>query len=385
VVVALVLVGVVLGAVGASASSGLVPAGSIPAGSTASGSTASTCSVAIRLASWSTERLAEETVVVPVDAGNLASVSAEVRAGVGGIILLGSLAPGSFPAQLRALVGVARGGVAPLVMLDEEGGSVQRIPNLLGEVPSARQMGATMTPAAIASLSSRLGTRLRSIGVTMDLAPVLDVDGGAGPDRRDPDGTRSFSATASVAAADGVAFASGLVRAGVVPVVKHFPGLGGASGNTDFAPASTPPLATLDRVGLVPFEAAISAGLPAVMVSSASVPGLTSEPADLSPAVVEGLLRRTLGFRGLVLTDALSTPSVRAAGYSTVTAAVAALRAGGDLVLFSAPAGSVGTTTSGIVSAVVAAIGHHQLARSRLVRAVADILVAKDRLPPCPP
>ena len=342
------------------------------------------CSLASRLEHWSDRRLAEQTIVVPVDATSVSDVGVEVRSGVGGILLLGSSASPLFAEALHQLVATARGGVAPFVMLDEEGGAVERIPNLLGPIPSARQVGATLNPAQIRALAARLGARLRSLGVTMDLAPVLDVDGGPGPDAQHPDGTRSFSADPAVAAADGVAFATGLASSGVVPVVKHFPGLGGASGNTDFAVASTPPLVVLRRIGLVPFEAAIAARLPAVMVSDAIVPGLSSIPADLSPSVVEGLLRHTLGFHGLVVTDALSTPSIQAAGYTTAAASVAAIRAGSDLVLFASARPRVASTTSAIVSSIVAAVTEHRLARSRLVRAVADTLIAKGQLPLCP-
>lgn len=116
-------------------------------------------------------------------------------------------------------------------MTDEEGGGVQRMANLVGSMPWARQMG-TMSPAAIQSLAKAVGQRMRALGVTMDLAPVLDVDGGPGPNASNPDGDRSFSASPSQAARDGLAFAAGLLAAGVIPVVKHFPGLG--------EPAATP-------------------------------------------------------------------------------------------------------------------------------------------------
>ena len=119
----------------------------------------------------------------------------------------------------------------------------------------------------------------------MDLAPVLDVDGGQGPDNQDPDGTRSFSDREAIASADGLAFAAGLEAGGVVPVVKHFPGLGGSTGNTDVMSAATPPWSTLKRVGLVPFENAVDAKIPAVMISNATIPGLTALPASVSPSV----------------------------------------------------------------------------------------------------
>src|SRR5207237_2508886 len=189
---------------------------------------------------------------------------------------------------------------------DEESGAVQRMANLVGLVPSARQMGAAMTPAQIEQLAFGLAQRMRAANVTMDLAPVLDVDGGQGPNNLDADGTRSFSANVATASNAGVAFASGLRNGGIVPVVKHFPGLGGATGNTDVTAAATQSWSALQSGGLRPFEAAIAAHVPAVMVANATVPGLTNQPASISPTVINCILRGRLGFQGLGITDSLS-------------------------------------------------------------------------------
>jgi beta-N-acetylhexosaminidase len=249
--------------------------------------------------------------------------------------------------------------------------------NLVGSIPSAREMGATMTPTQIRQLATSLAERMRAAGVTMDLAPVLDVDGGAGPNNEDPDGTRSFSPDEKVAAADGLAFMAGLEAGGVVPVVKHFPGLGGATGNTDVMSASTPSWSTLEKVGLVPFEAAVAAKAPAVMIANASVPGLTTQPASISENVITGVLRDQLGFAGLVITDSLSAVSLSAIGYSVPAATVAALEAGADMILFNADASAVAGLTNQIVAAVVAAVGSDKLTRSQLVSAVTHILTLK--------
>ncbi|MGH7721719.1 MAG: glycoside hydrolase family 3 N-terminal domain-containing protein [Candidatus Dormibacteria bacterium] len=335
------------------------------------------CSNASVLTTWSVTRLAEQTVVVPVDEGDVASVGAEVAAGAGGVILFGSAAPANLRADLQGLVALAPAGVAPWVMTDEEGGDIQRMANLVGSIPSARSMGATMTPDQIRRLAGGLARRLRAAGVTMDLAPVLDVDGGPGPSDRDPDGTRSFSANAQVAAADGVAFAEGLQAGGIVAVVKHFPGLGGATGNTDVRSAATQPWGSLARAGLVPFEDAVAAAAPAVMIANASVPGLTDLPASLSPVVITTVLRDQLGYRGLVITDSLSAIAVGARGYSVAGAAVAAIGAGADMVLYNAAPNTVTQLTSGIVSALVSAVGGGHLDRGRLESAVSHILTAK--------
>jgi len=322
-------------------------------------------------------RLAEQTVVIPVDEGAVSSIAPEVAAGAGGIILFGSSAPSGIGAVLNTVEVSAQGGIVPFVMTDEEGGIVQRMANLIGSIPSAREMGATMTPAQIRLLATTIAVRMKSEGVTMDLAPVLDVDGGQGPNNQDPDGTRSFSANEKTASADGIAFAEGLEAGGVVPVIKHFPGLGGATGNTDVMSASTPQWSTLQKVGLVPFENALSAQVPAVMIANASVPGLTTLPASISPEVITKLLRDQLGFNGLVITDSLSATSLSAIGYSVPAATVAALEAGADMVLFNAAASAVAALTNQIVSAVVEAVASGKLSRSRLENAAAHILAVK--------
>jgi len=248
---------------------------------------------------------------------------------------------------------------------------------MVGSIPSARQMAATMTSAQIELLAEHLATRLRASGVTMDLAPVLDVDGGAGPDDRDPDGTRSFSADEKIASADGRAFAAGLAAGGIVAVVKHFPGLGGATGNTDVVAAATPPWNQLQSNGLLPFEDAVGAHVPAVMVANATVPGLSALPASISSAAIQGVLRGALGFQGLVLTDSLSAAALQTIGYTVPRAAVAALQAGADMILFTADASHVASVMSQTVAAIVSAVETGALAKSTLVSEVVRVLAAK--------
>src|SRR5262249_11513701 len=174
---------------------------------------------------------------------------------------------------------------------------------------------------------------------------------------------------------DGIAFAKGLEAAGVVPVVKHFPGLGHATGNTDVMTASTLSWSTLQKGGLLPFTAAVNAGLPAVMISNALVPGLSPLSASASRTVITTVLRQQRGFTGLVITDTVSSTSVTNAGYTVPGASVAALIAGADMILFTAT--SVPTTTKQIVQAIVDAVSSAKLPRSRLIEAVEHILTAK--------
>jgi len=330
-------------------------------------------------------RRAAQLVVIPALDGEIGLLGSSVAAGVGGVLLLGTATPPDLAAQVSAADRAA--AVPLLVMADEEGGGVQRLAPLVASLPWARQMAATMTVGQVQAAAAHVAEEMGSLGVTVDLAPVLDVDGGSGPNARDADGLRSFGADPGLVTRYGLAFLDGLREGGVLGVAKHFPGLGGATANTDDGPADTPPLSVLRRIALPPFEAAIAGGVPAVMIANAIVPGLTTAPASVSPSVIRTLLRGQLGFHGLVLTDSLSAGALAAAGYDTTTAAVAAVEAGADMVLFGStltpaqtglltPAG-VHTSTTQIVDAIAAAVDSGALATSRLDQAVLDVLVAK--------
>ena len=314
--------------------------------------------------------------MAPIYEDDVAAAEPLVAEGVGGLILFGSVAPWNLGSGLQSEKRVALGGLAPLVMSDEEGGGIQRMSNLVGPIPWPRTMAATMTPSEVQGVAEQLGEKMRAQGVGMDLAPVLDLSDSPGPDARYPDGPRSFSLDPTTAAAYGLAFARGLQDGGVIPVVKHFPGLGQASYDTDFGPAEVPPLDQLRVAALVPFQDAIAAGLPAIMVSNASIPGVTGGlPSSLSAAAMTGLLRGQLGFKGLIVTDSLSAAAIQDAGYSVAAASVRSIEAGADLVLFG-PNNGV-QTTSEIIAAVVAAVSSGAITQTQLDEAVQQVLTLK--------
>ena len=323
------------------------------------------CNPAAVVAHWTPARLAATLLVAPVDQRELAAGDGVVAEGVGGLLLYGT-PPSGLGSALKALVGFAPKGTTPLVMTDEEGGAVQRLSPLIANLPAARTLGARESPAAIRAGAFALARQMRSLGVTMDLGPVADVDGGVGPNATNADGTRSFSADPVTVSNDALAFAEGLAAGGVIPVVKHFPGLGGASANTDLAVAHTLPWAQLQRQGIPPFVAAIAAHLPVVMVSNATVPGLTSLPASLSSQVMITELRNRLHFTGVIMTDSLSAIAISGAHFSLATATVAALHAGADSVLFSAEADTLGATTRSLINAIVTAVNTRVLTLSGL-------------------
>lgn len=359
----------------------------VTASSTTTSTAASGCNAQSVVDSWPVSRRAAQLVAVPVLGADPAAVRVALDQSAGAVLLLGTVPTGpQLTADLKPAATV-RPGPAPMVMVDEEGGPVQRLGADVEALPSPRQMAATLTPAAVQQLALTVGRQMLSLGVTVDLAPVLDLDGGPALSATDPDGPRSFSTDPTVATAYGMAFAAGLQSAGVLAVAKHFPGLGGASGNTDYGPAATPPLTQLEGAGLVPFEKAAGSGIRAVMVANATVPGLTAQPASVSASVITQWLRDRLHFSGLVMTDSLSAGAISAAGYSVSSAAVAAIEAGADLVLFGstltaadtaqlAP-GPLAGTTAGVVSAITAAVSSGALPTARFDQAALDVVKAK--------
>jgi beta-N-acetylhexosaminidase len=215
-----------------------------------------------------------------------------------------------------------------LVMIDQEGGLVKRV----GGAPTAAaaEMG-ERGGAFSRAQGRRTATNLRDLGVSVDLAPVLDVARAGGTIAETE---RGFGSTAQQVTASAIPFAVGLQRGGVAATAKHFPGLGAASGNTDFS---------VQRIGLskralrdvdeAPYRAFAAGGGDLVMLSTAIYPALSPDPAAFSSPVATGELRTRLGFEGVSITDALNAVAVRAFG-GPAKAGVAAARAGSDLLLY---------------------------------------------------
>ncbi len=238
-------------------------------------------------------------------------------------------------AQLTAL-GRQAGLPAPLmVTTDEEGGTVDQVADGLPLLPAASTLG-TAGPAAVRARVAAMASGLRADGVGLDLAPVADL-------RTNPAdaviGSRSFGSDAGVVGPLVAAYVEGLHDSGVGATLKHFPGLGGAAGDPHQEVVSDPVTpgqwsATTARS----FAAGIAAGADAVMTTSLRVPNLdpSDQPALISPAIVR-LLRDTLHFGGVIVTDSLSMTAV---GESMPRATVDAATAGNDLLLMSS--GSTG-------------------------------------------
>jgi beta-N-acetylhexosaminidase len=381
------------GSIAGAIAVGVLGLSSLAATSPATSSAALTTRSAANLAcaqqvvsTWSVAQLAKETISVSVNGRDIAAMAAGARAGYGGILLFGTTAPSNFAATVAALQRETPYHDAMLIMTDQEGGGLERLTNLVATLPWAQTMGKNLTPAQITAEGLRVGRSMKAAGVNADLAPVADVDGRAvEPGEQDPDGYRSFSGVPAKAAADVVAFAKGLREAGVLAVVKHFPGLGGGTGNTDYRPAATRPWLTLQTTGLVPFRSAINSGVSAVMVSNASIPGFSSLPASISPAVVN-YLREQLGFGGLIVTDSLSADALSAIHLGVPAASAKALAAGADMVLAGPPPSASASLqlAAETSSAVQQAETAGTLPLSTLQSAAAQVLASINTLS-CPP
>jgi beta-N-acetylhexosaminidase len=335
------------------------------------------CSNATQVATWSLSQLANETISVPADATNLSSISSAARQGFGGVLLFGNTAPANFATQIAALRNSVPRHGGLLVMTDDEGGGVWRLANLIAPLPWAKTL-AQDSPASISALVHSAALRMSKIGVTMDLAPVADVDGShAYPGANNADGLRSFSGTTSVVSKDVLAYLKGFKGTNVVAVVKHFPGLGGVSPNTDDGAASTKSWSTVQATTLAPFVAAIHAGVSALMVANVKIPGLTNLPATLSPAVMS-VLRNQLNFHGLIVTDSLSAGAITQAHFGVNSAAVASLAAGSDLILFGIPQnGATMALAHEISSNIVKAVAMGKISRAQLINAAILVVNAQ--------
>jgi beta-N-acetylhexosaminidase len=260
--------------------------------------------------------------------------------------------------QLRQAQAQSPIGVPLLLMTDQEGGEVRRLPG--APTLSEKQIGASSDPVAAATAAGTgAGQNLAGVGMNVNLAPVLDVFYKTG--NFIDQFQRSYSHDPAVALECGQAFITAQQATGVAATAKHFPGLGSATKNqnTDLGPVTlTVSLTQLHTIDEVPYPAAVSAGVKLVMVSWAIYPALDPNlPAGLSPTVVGQELRGRNNFTGVTITDALEAGALAAFG-STGQKAVTAAGAGMDLILCSA---QDITQAEAATSALAAALGNGQL------------------------
>ncbi|MBV8349129.1 MAG: glycoside hydrolase family 3 protein [Mycolicibacterium sp.] len=294
--------------------------------------------------------------------------------GVGGIFIGSwtdlSMLPDGALRDLRA----APSPLPLAVSVDEEGGRVQRLKSLIGSQLSPRELVAqNVSVQEVHDIALRRGTEMRSYGITIDFAPVVDVTDA-------PDdtviGDRSFSADPDSVVAYAGAYAQGLRDAGLLPVLKHFPGHGHASGDSHEGSVTTPPLSDLMTLDLNPYRELTVQQPVAVMVGHMEVPGLTgTDPASLSAAAYSLLRQGSYGgppFTGPIFTDALSMGAINQR-YKVPDAVLRALQAGADTALW--------TTTEqvpAVLDRLEQAVDSHELDMARVTDALGHVAAAKN-------
>ena len=217
-----------------------------------------------------------------------------------------------------------------LIAVDQEGGMVRR----LAWAPPTEAPAYMSSPSVAHYQAAGAAAALRSVGIDIDFAPVVDTPGSAGNFL----GSRAFSHSRTWNGRMARAFVGGLQANGVAATAKHFPGLGLASGNTDHGRIVIRAAAWKLHQGLLPFQSAVRAGTKLVMLSTAVYPKLdgSKRPAAVSSTIINGLLRNRLGFEGVTVTDSLTAPAAVRIPHT----ATRAMLAGSDLLIFGAESAS---------------------------------------------
>lgn len=301
----------------------------------------------------------------------------QVRAGhIGSLIVLPHDAV-SLSADVGRVQKAARAGGNPplLIMISQEGGYVKRLPGPPDVSPN--DLGRSGSAASARAEGQRTASYLAGFGVNVNLAPLLDVTTGQ---TADTVATRTYGSDPSKVAQIGIGFIQGLQAGGVAATAKHFPGLGLSNVDTDFGASTVQASSAQQEAAIAPFKQAVDAGVDLVMTSTAVFPNLDPQnPAALSSKIVTGQLRDALHFKGPIITDDLEARSITDA-MAPERAAIAALSAGDDLLLF---AHRVGTADSAF-RAVVKASRAGQIDRSTLQAAYDRVLALKRSLSSAP-
>ena len=299
------------------------------------------------------------------------------RGEVGGIILFGfnittKAALIALTAELQATA--EAGGQPPLLIaVDQEGGSIKRIP-WAPPTLSTRHMGSLDSTTVARDQGAKTGSALRALGINVDFAPVADVPATTASVLYRQGRTWSFSAVHTASLSN--AFASGLESKGVIPSMKHFPGLGFATHDTDSSVVTIRVSASRLAPGLRPYRTAIARHIPLIMLSNATYTAYDStHAAGWSRVITQTLLRHDLGFTGVTITDALNGTAA-ARGLSSRTLAVRAAIAGTDMLLLTGSEAS----TAAVYATLLTDARNGTIPKTRLTASYGRILAMKKGL-----
>ena len=288
-------------------------------------------------------------------------VRRRVADGLGGVVLFGRNVESD--EQVRALNAVLHAERPDVVVaIDEEGGDVTRLDARTGSpYPGNLALGAAGDPCLTAAVAAEMGARLAAVGVDLNLAPVADVN----TNPRNPIiGVRSFGSDPVAVAEHTAAWVGGMQGAGVAACAKHFPGHGDTSVDSHLA-------LPVGKEELSPFNAAIAAGVKAIMSAHIVVPSIDQQPATISSRVMTGLLRDELGFEGVAVTDGLEMGAL-SGGRTLAQGAVLALAAGCDALCVGGGLRDEDVVDE-LVAAIASAVQGGRLSEERLAQAASRV------------
>lgn len=293
---------------------------------------------------------------------------------LGGLILFGTNIKSE--TQLvnltNALKTVNSNNKVPLfISTDQEGGRVNRMPASIINTPRARSIGETNNEKYAYNIGNVIANELTSFGFNVDFAPVLDIQSNP---KNTVIGDRSFGSNSNIVSKQGAAMMKGIRSGNIIPVVKHFPGHGDTSIDSHLAlPVVNKDLASLNKLELIPFRNAFKNNADMVMVAHILMKKLDSKyPASMSKTVITGLLRKQLGFDGVVITDDMTMGAI-AKHYNLKDAAVKAVNAGSDMILVGHGKENVST----VYNSLYKAAKNHTISESTINKSVYRILSLK--------
>ncbi|ETI68758.1 beta-N-acetylhexosaminidase [Neobacillus vireti] len=279
------------------------------------------------------------------------------------------------PGQAVQLVNQLKAGNSsslPLILgVDQEGGRVTRLPGGLVNFPPNKQIGQVNNPDFSYKVGTRLGQELKEFGLNLDFAPVLDINSNP---NNPVIGDRSFGNNAEIVSKLGIQTMRGIQSQNVITTIKHFPGHGDTSVDSHLdLPIVNKSLKELKELELIPFERAIEQGADVVMVAHILLPQLDkTNPGTMSKAVMTDLLRKQLGFTGVIITDDMTMGAITE-HFDIGKAAVESVKAGSDIILV----GHDYNNVVKIIDSIKTAVQNGEISKQRLDESVERIIQLK--------
>lgn len=298
------------------------------------------------------------------------------KAKVGGLILYGNNleTPQQTVTLMNDLMAANSNNRLPLFLgTDQEGGKVVRLPGALKNFPTNKKIGDINQSKFSFEIGQLLGEQLKAFGFNLDFAPVLDVNSNP---NNPIIGDRSFSNDPAIVSKLGIQTMKGLESEQVIPVVKHFPGHGDTSVDSHLElPKVTKSLNDLNQLELVPFKEAINNGADVVMVAHILLPKIDPQyPSSMSKEIITGMLRKQLGFDGVVMTDDMTMKAITN-HYAIGQAAVDSIKAGSDIILIAHEYANI----TAAIEAVKTAVSNGEITEERINESVQRIVKLKEK------